>query len=162
MNRKGETFFDAITLLPEGMVEEAQDYVFRKSRTSWRKFASLAACMMLVVSLGLLAALPSPPASSLTPSPFQYRRINKARSSIPKPCSHRAIRPLNSAASTVFWTFSGEGTQSSNSLRRISAPPKRFKACRPFRLETYPPATCRRSRKTRLMARSRPRSSPPW
>ena len=58
MNRKGETFFDAITLLPEGMVEEAQDYAFRKSRTSWRKFASLAACMMLVVSLGLLAALP--------------------------------------------------------------------------------------------------------
>lgn len=58
MNRKAELFFDAITLLPEDLVEEAQDYAFRKSPARWRKFASLAACLMLVASLGLLAALP--------------------------------------------------------------------------------------------------------
>ena len=50
MNRKAEIFFDAITLLPEDMVEEAQVYTFRKSRTAWKKFGSLAACLMLVVS----------------------------------------------------------------------------------------------------------------
>lgn len=58
MNPKTEVFFDAITLLPEDMVEEAQVYAFRKSRNAWKKFGSLAACLMLVVSLGLLAALP--------------------------------------------------------------------------------------------------------
>ena len=58
MNRKAEVFFDAITLLPEELVEEAQTHVFRKDRTAWKKVGSLAACMMLVVSLGLLAALP--------------------------------------------------------------------------------------------------------
>lgn len=58
MNPKAEIFFDAITLLPEELVEEAQDYTFRKSRTAWKKVGSLAACMALVVSLGLLAALP--------------------------------------------------------------------------------------------------------
>lgn len=58
MNPKAEIFFDAITLLPEELVEEAQDYAFRKSRSAWKKVGSLAACMALVVSLGLLAALP--------------------------------------------------------------------------------------------------------
>ena len=58
MNPKSEIFFDAITLLPEDMVEEAQTYAFRKSMSSWKKVGSLAACMVLVVSLGLLAALP--------------------------------------------------------------------------------------------------------
>ena len=58
MNRKAEIFFDAITLLPEDMIEEAQEYRFRKNRTSWKRFASLAACLMLVASLSLLAALP--------------------------------------------------------------------------------------------------------
>lgn len=58
MNRKAEIFFDAITLLPEDMIEEAQEYRFRKSRASWKRFASLAACLMLVASLSLLAALP--------------------------------------------------------------------------------------------------------
>ena len=58
MNPKAELFFDAITLLPEELVEEAQDYTFRKSRSAWKKVGSLAACMALVVSLGLLAALP--------------------------------------------------------------------------------------------------------
>lgn len=58
MNLKAEIFFDAITLLPEELVEEAQEYTFRKSRTAWKKVGSLVACMALVVSLGLLAALP--------------------------------------------------------------------------------------------------------
>jgi len=58
MNRKAEIFFDAITRLREDLVEEAQNYTFRKKRAVWRKFASLAACVMLVVSLGMLAALP--------------------------------------------------------------------------------------------------------
>ena len=58
MNRKAEIFFDAITLLPEDMIEEAQEYRFRKNRASWKRFASLAACLMLVASLSLLAALP--------------------------------------------------------------------------------------------------------
>lgn len=81
MNPKAEIFFDAITLLPEDMVEEAQVYTFRKSRTAWKKFGSLAVCMMLVVSLGLLAALPrgcgnagpadnnAPPAASCDTAP---------------------------------------------------------------------------------------------
>lgn len=58
MSRKAEVFFDAITLLREDLVEEAQNYVFRKRRSAWKKFGSLAACMVLVVSLGMLAALP--------------------------------------------------------------------------------------------------------
>ena len=58
MNRKAEQFFDAITHLREDLVEEAQNYVFRKKRSGWRKFGSLAACVMLVVSLGVLAAMP--------------------------------------------------------------------------------------------------------
>lgn len=58
MNRKAEIFFDAITLLPEDMIEEAQEYRFRKSRASWKRFTSLAACLVLVASLSLLAALP--------------------------------------------------------------------------------------------------------
>lgn len=81
MNPKAEIFFDAITLLPEELVEEAQDYTFRKSRSAWRKVGSLAACMALVVSLGLLAALPrgcggaapadnnAPPAASCDTAP---------------------------------------------------------------------------------------------
>lgn len=58
MNRRAETFFDAITFLREDLVEEAQDYVFRRRRSGWRKFGSLAACVMLVMSLGLLAVMP--------------------------------------------------------------------------------------------------------
>lgn len=58
MNPKAEIFFDAITALPEDLVEEAQEHTFRKSRTPWVKFGSLAACLLLVVSLGVLAAVP--------------------------------------------------------------------------------------------------------
>lgn len=55
MNPKAEIFFDAITLLEEGLVEEAQDYRFRKKRTVWRNLGSLAACLMLIASISLLA-----------------------------------------------------------------------------------------------------------
>ena len=58
MNRKAETFFDAITLLREDLVEEAQNYVFRRKRSGWRNFGSLAACVALVISLGIVAVLP--------------------------------------------------------------------------------------------------------
>ena len=58
MSKKTEKFFDAITLLREDLVEEAQSYVFRKRRSGWKTFGSLAACMALVVSLGVLAAMP--------------------------------------------------------------------------------------------------------
>ncbi len=58
MNPKAETFFDAITLLREDLVEEAQNYVFRRKRSGWKKFGSLAACVMLVMSLGLLTVMP--------------------------------------------------------------------------------------------------------
>ena len=58
MNRKAEKFFDAITLLREDLVEEAQNYVFQKKRSGWKKFGSLAACILLVMSLGMLAVLP--------------------------------------------------------------------------------------------------------
>lgn len=55
MNPKAEIFFDAITLLGEDLVEEAQDYRFRKKRTVWKKLGSLAACLMLIASISLLA-----------------------------------------------------------------------------------------------------------
>ena len=58
MNRKAEKFFDAITLLREDLVEEAQGFRFRRQRPGWKKFGSLAACVMLVLSLGMLAILP--------------------------------------------------------------------------------------------------------
>lgn len=58
MNRKAEIFFDAITLLREDLVEEAQNYVFRRKNHVWRRFGSLAACAVLVVSLGMVAILP--------------------------------------------------------------------------------------------------------
>ncbi len=58
MNPKREIFFDAITCLPEEIVEEAQGYVFRTSRAAWKKAGSLAACMVLAVSLAFLAAVP--------------------------------------------------------------------------------------------------------
>ena len=58
MSQKAEKFFDAITHLREDLVEEAQSYVFRKRRSGWKTFGSLAACMALVVSLGMLAAMP--------------------------------------------------------------------------------------------------------
>lgn len=54
MNPKAEIFFDAITLLREDIVEEAQDYRFRKKQAGWKKFGSLAACLALIASISLL------------------------------------------------------------------------------------------------------------
>ncbi len=54
MNPKAEIFFDAVTNLREDLVEEAQDYRFHKRRGTWKKFGSLAACLMLIASLSLL------------------------------------------------------------------------------------------------------------
>lgn len=54
MNPKAEKFFDAITLLREDIVEEAQDYRFRKKQSGWKKLGSLAACLVLIASLSLL------------------------------------------------------------------------------------------------------------
>ena len=58
MSQKAEKFFDAVTHLREDLVEEAQSYAFRKRRSGWKTFGSLAACMALVVSLGMLTVLP--------------------------------------------------------------------------------------------------------
>ena len=54
MNPKAEKFFDAITLLREDIVEEAQDYRFHKKPSAWKKFGSLAACLVLIASISLL------------------------------------------------------------------------------------------------------------
>ena len=54
MRPKAEIFFDAITLLREDIVEEAQDYRFRKKTAVWKKFGSLAACLVLIASISLL------------------------------------------------------------------------------------------------------------
>lgn len=54
MNPKAEIFFDAITLLPEDAVEEAQNYRFRRKPAVWKKIGSLAACLCLIASLSLL------------------------------------------------------------------------------------------------------------
>lgn len=54
MRPKAEIFFDAITLLREDIVEEAQDYRFRKKQAVWKKFGSLAACLVLLASISLL------------------------------------------------------------------------------------------------------------
>ena len=54
MNPKAEKFFDAITLLREDIVEEAQDYCFHKKPAVWKKLGSLAACLMLIASISLL------------------------------------------------------------------------------------------------------------
>lgn len=81
MSPKAEIFFDAITLLPEDIVEEAQDYRFRKSVSGWKTVGSLAACIMLILSVSLLTIVPrgcgasggssnaSPPASADTAAP---------------------------------------------------------------------------------------------
>lgn len=55
MNPKAEIFFDAITGLREDLVEDAQDYRFRRRSGAWKKFGSLAACLALIASLSLLS-----------------------------------------------------------------------------------------------------------
>lgn len=58
MSRKTEKFFDAITHLREDLIEEAQNYKFRKKTAVWKKAGSLAACIVLIMSIGILAVLP--------------------------------------------------------------------------------------------------------
>ena len=52
--RPADVFFDAITQIREALVEEAQQYVFRR-RISWRQYAgAAAACLALALGLSLL------------------------------------------------------------------------------------------------------------
>lgn len=56
--RKEELFFDAITNLREDLVEAAQNYAFRR-RVRWKRWAGLAACLVLAAFLSLPFLLPS-------------------------------------------------------------------------------------------------------
>lgn len=47
-----EIFFDAITSIREELVEEAQQYVFHRKRTLWRRYAGMAACLVLIAAVG--------------------------------------------------------------------------------------------------------------
>lgn len=46
-----ETIYDAITMIPDRLIEEAGAYTFRK-RSNWKRLAALAAAFALVVGLG--------------------------------------------------------------------------------------------------------------
>ena len=93
MNRKAEIFFDAITLLPEDMIEEAQEYRLRKNRTSWKRFASLAACLMLVASLSLLAALPKGCGGGAPAPAFNTSPSGSSGDSAPPPAEAKPAPP---------------------------------------------------------------------
>lgn len=56
MREKAEILFDAVTGIREELVEEAQDYVFRR-RSPWRRYMPLAACLALAVCLGWFGLL---------------------------------------------------------------------------------------------------------
>lgn len=56
MNSKAEIIFDAITGIREHIVEEAQDYCFRRRRLPWRRYAGWVACLALAVCVGCFAA----------------------------------------------------------------------------------------------------------
>lgn len=49
---KAEILFDAITAVREDLIEAAQNYVFRKKPALWRRYAALAACLVVVAGLG--------------------------------------------------------------------------------------------------------------
>ena len=49
---KAEILFDAITAVREDLIEAAQNYVFRKKPSAWRRYAALAACLVVVAGLG--------------------------------------------------------------------------------------------------------------
>ena len=49
---KAEILFDAITAVREDLIEAAQNYVFHKKPSSWRRYAALAACLVVVAGLG--------------------------------------------------------------------------------------------------------------
>ena len=50
--RPEEKLFDAVTGIDEGLVESVQTYVFRKRPRTWQRVASLAACLLVVASIG--------------------------------------------------------------------------------------------------------------
>ena len=50
--RPEEKLFDAVTGIDEGLVESTQTYVFRKKTRTWQRIASLAACLLVVASIG--------------------------------------------------------------------------------------------------------------
>lgn len=50
--RSEEKLFDAITGIDEGLVDSAQSYVFHKQPRTWQRIASLAACLLIVASIG--------------------------------------------------------------------------------------------------------------
>ena len=54
---KAEILFDAITAVREDLIEAAQNYVFHKKPSAWRRYAALAACLVVVAGLGF-GALP--------------------------------------------------------------------------------------------------------
>lgn len=50
--RPEEKLFDAVTGIDEELVDSAQNYVFRKQTQPWQRVASLAACLLVMVSIG--------------------------------------------------------------------------------------------------------------
>ncbi len=50
--RPEEKLFDAVTGIDEELVDSAQNYVFRKQPQPWQRVASLAACLLVMVSIG--------------------------------------------------------------------------------------------------------------
>lgn len=54
MSQKAEILFDAITGIREELVEEAQNYAFRR-RARWRRYGGLAACLALAALAGFYA-----------------------------------------------------------------------------------------------------------
>ena len=50
--RPEEKLFDAVTGIDEEIVDSAQTYVFRKQTRPWQRAASLAACLLIVASIG--------------------------------------------------------------------------------------------------------------
>ena len=51
-----EVFFDAVTNIRGDLIEDAQQFVFRR-RVSWQKYAGIAACLALVLCLCMLPML---------------------------------------------------------------------------------------------------------
>ena len=118
MNRKAEIFFDAITLLPEDMIEEAQEYRFRKNRTSWKRFASLAACLMLVASLSLLAALPKGCGGGAPAPDFNKSPSGSSGDGAP-PCAEDKLGDAPQDAPASSETTPDEGTGTAQFTARV-------------------------------------------
>ena len=116
MNRKAEKFFDAITLLREDLVEEAQTYVFRRKRSAWKTFGSLAACIALVASLGILTILPRGCGASVDSSSSGSMNNNSA-----PPASSDSAAPSPDANGDYNYGDGNPGTAPSDSTGE--APP---------------------------------------